>query len=80
MLGRKNDWFTRRPRSAQASSALYSIIQTATLIGLNLYAYLHYLFRLMPHITTPEQWDELLPQNLDSENVNRAFVSDVRWT
>ena len=78
VLGRKNFLFAGSPRGAHASCALYSIIETAKLNGLNPYAYLHYVFTRMPHLAAQDAWDELLPQNMDAPTVNTAFLSDVR--
>lgn len=78
VVGRKNFLFSGSPRGAHASCAIYSIIETGKLNGFNPYAYLHYVFTRMPHIRTPEDWDALLPSNLDAKTVNSAFLADVR--
>jgi len=45
---------------------------------MNPYAYLHYIFSEVPKITELEQWERLLPQNLDPEEVNNAPFIGVR--
>ena len=78
VLGRKNWLFSASPRGADASCAIYSIIETAKQNGLNPYAYLHYIFSRVPQITAVDQWKKLLPQNLDPEQINTAPFAGVR--
>ena len=77
VVGRKNWLFSGSPAGARASCALYSLIQTARANGLNPYAYLHYVFTRVPTITCAAQWHELLPHNLDPDQLNAAFLSRV---
>ena len=70
--------FSGSPRGADSSCAIYSVIETAKQNGVNPYAYLHYIFSEVPKITEPEQWKTLLPQNLDSEEINNAPFAGVR--
>jgi len=46
--------------------------------GLNPFAYLHYIFSRAPLISAPGQWEELLPENLNIAEVNKAFLAAVR--
>jgi transposase len=78
VLGRKNWLFNGSPRGADSSCAIYSIIETAKQNGLNPYAYLHYILSQVPKITAPAQWANLLPQNLDPEEINNAPFAGVR--
>ena len=45
---------------------------------MNPYAYLHYVFSAVPKITNAEEWEALLPQNLDPKEVNNASFVGVR--
>lgn len=63
---------------ADASCAVYSIIETAKQNGLNPYAYLHYIFTRVPGITAETEWEELLPHNVDPDVVNNAPFARVR--
>ena len=78
VLGRKNWLFSASPRGADASCAIYSIIETAKQNGLNPYAYLHYIFTKVPEISDEAEWEELLPHNVDPDEVNNAPFARVR--
>jgi len=64
VLGRKNWLFADTVAGARASANLYGLIETAKANGIEPYRYLAHLFELLPAITSPEQLDALLPQNL----------------
>lgn len=64
-IGRKNWLFSGHPRGADASAALYSLIETAKANGLEPYAYLRFLFANLPMANTTERIKALLPQNID---------------
>ena len=71
-VGRKNWLFSDTPKGAEASAAVYSIVETAKANGLNVYAYLEFLLRSMPDCdwrNHPEELDDLMPW---SENVKAA--------
>ena len=78
VLGRKNWLFSGSPRGADASCAIYSVVETSKQNGLNPYAYLHYIFNQVPKITRTEEWEALLPQNLNPEKINNALYAGVR--
>lgn len=78
VMGRKNWLASGAPHGAESSCAMYSLIETSRQNGLNPYAYLHHVFHKVPMITSDEQWDELLPHNLDIETINSAFLATVR--
>lgn len=62
VMGRKNWLFADTPKGADASAAVYSIIETAKANGLDAFAYLE---RLLMHMTdwdhSTEHLDELMP-------------------
>lgn len=64
-LGRKNWLFSQSVAGAQASAALYSLIETATANGLNTYTYLKHVFTVLPGLTREEDLDALMPWNVD---------------
>jgi transposase len=67
VLGRKNWLFADTVRGARASANLYGLIETAKANRIEPGRYLAYLFEVLPTITSPDQLDALLPQNIDSE-------------
>jgi len=78
VVGRKNFLFSGSPRGAQASSNLFSLIETAKLNGMNPYAYLYYVLSRLPDMRESGKWETLMPSNLIPEQVNTAFLADVR--
>jgi transposase len=62
---RKNWLFSGSPRGADASAAIYSLVETAKANGLEPYAYLRFLFERLPSANTEERRKALLPNNLD---------------
>ena len=63
-VGRKNWLFADSPKGANASAAVYSIIETAKANNLNVYTYLQYLLLYMPDTdwrNYPEELDNLMP-------------------
>lgn len=63
-VGRKNWLFADTPKGANASAAVYSLIETAKANGLNVYAYLQHLLLYMPGAEWqryPEELDDLMP-------------------
>ena len=61
VIGRKNWLFSHTPQGAQASAALYSLIETAKANGLEPYAYLVEVFTRLPGARTEEDLYALLP-------------------
>lgn len=61
VIGRKNWLFSHTPNGAQASAALYSLIETAKANGLEPYAYLLEVFTRLPAAKTEEDLQALLP-------------------
>ena len=63
-LGRKNWLFSDTPKGADASAAVYSIVETAKANNLNIYTYLNYLLLYMPDMDYrkyPELLDDMMP-------------------
>ncbi len=65
VVGRKNWLFSNTPQGAQASAAIYSLIETAKANGLDPYWYLKYLFEHLPEAMTSKEFECLLPYNVD---------------
>jgi hypothetical protein len=65
VVGRKNWLFADTVAGARASANLYGLIETAKANGIEPSRYLAHLFEVLPTITSPDQLDALLPQNLD---------------
>lgn len=64
-VGRKNWLFAQSVAGAEASSVIYSLIETAKLNGLEPYQYLTYIFKKIPFCFTFDDYEQLLPFNLD---------------
>ena len=69
VVGRKNWLFSGNPKGAEASAALYSLIETAKANGLGPYSYLRFLFDRLPHAYTEEEYKALLPQYLKPTDI-----------
>jgi len=67
VLGRKNWLFAGSPRGANASMALYSLIETAKANKIDPYWYLRALFEQLPAFDPNGDYDELLPWNIVME-------------
>ena len=65
-LGRKNWLFAGSDDGGERAAAIYSLLGTAQLNGLNIEAYLRYLFERLPDFPI-NRVHELLPWNLASE-------------
>lgn len=70
VLGRKNWLFSGAPRGAEASATFFSLIETAKANGLEPYAYLRYLFAKLPLAKTVEEYQALLPKNIDKDTLS----------
>ena len=64
VIGRKNWLFSNTPKGAKASAALYSLIETAKLNGLEPHEYLVTVYRDLPQAETIEAIEALLPWNI----------------
>ena len=69
VMGRKNWLFANTPGGAQASSVIYSLIETAKENGLDPYRYLLWILQTAPQLSeTNKAWAEkLLPANAPEE-------------
>lgn len=70
VVGRKNWLFAGHPSGADASAALYSLIETAKANGLKPYFYLRYLFDYLPFAKSESDFRNLLPQHIDPTDLN----------
>lgn len=68
-IGRKNWLFSTSQNGAKASANLYSLIETAKANGLNEYDYLKWVFAKLPAATTVEEFEALLPWNIDKTDL-----------
>jgi transposase len=64
-IGRKNWLFSDTPAGATASANLYGLVETAKANRLNEYAYLRYVFSMLPQAETVEAIEALLPWRVD---------------
>lgn len=64
-IGRKNWMFSNSQAGAKASAMFYSMIETAKANGLEPYAYLRALFTKLPGCKTIEDFERLLPWNVE---------------
>lgn len=74
VVGRKNWLFSGSPNGAQASAALYSIIETVKANGLNTYWYLKYIFEKFPYIKNEMGYETLLPYNITKDQLADHFL------
>ena len=74
VVGRKNWLFSGTPEGAEASALFYSLIETAKANGLEPYSYLRYVFEKLPLAKTLEDYEALLPWNLDAKTLTLAVV------
>ena len=77
VVGRKNWLFSGHPRGANASAALYSLIETAKANRFEPYLYLRFLFAHLPTASTTDDYKALLPQYLDRGQYLRDSLSAV---
>ncbi|MDD3186815.1 MAG: IS66 family transposase [Anaerostipes sp.] len=67
-IGRKNWLFSGSPEGADASAAVYSVIETAKANNINPYDYLVYIFKFLPGVRfdeEPEFLEDFLPWHPD---------------
>ena len=72
VVGRKNWLFADTVAGARASANLYGLIETAKANGIEPGRYLAHLFEVLPTVTSTDQLDALLPQNLDREALSSS--------
>ena len=68
--------FSQSVEGANASAAMYSLIETARANGLNTYTYLKHVFTELPGlIEQAASLDELMPWNMDPMALEKYLVS-----
>ena len=72
VVGRKNWLFADTVAGARASANLYGLIETAKANGIEPGRYLAHLFEVLPTVTSADQLDVLLPQNLDRDRLSSS--------
>ncbi len=65
VVGRKAWLFADTVAGAKASANLYGLIETAKANGIEPWRYLNYLFEVLPAVTSADEVEALLPQNVD---------------
>nr|CRH05938.1 protein of unknown function [similar to C-terminal part of transposase] [Candidatus Magnetococcus massalia] len=65
VIGRKNWLFSNSVRGVKASANLYGLIETAKGNGMEPFTYLHHIFEKIPTAQTVDDFDALLPWNLN---------------
>lgn len=68
-VGRKNWLFSASVEGVKASANLYSLIETAKANGLEPYAYLRYLYTQIPMAKSVEDFEALLPGNVEKNQI-----------
>ena len=63
--GRKNWLFAQSVDGADASAFFYSLIESAKLADISPSDYIEYVCTFGPYCATDEQWESLLPWNID---------------
>jgi len=72
VLGRKAWLFSGAPQGAEASATFFTLIETAKANGHEPYAYLRYIFEKLPLVKGMQDYETLLPWNLDPVTVAAA--------
>jgi len=75
VVGRKNWLFSGTPEGAEASAMFYSLIETAKANGLEPYSYLRHIFEKLPFAKKLEDYEALLPWNLNAKELIAAVVN-----
>ena len=69
VVGRKNWLHSSSVDGANASAAIYSVLETAKANGLDTYGYMKFIIEKLPLAETDEQVTELLPWNLKNKDL-----------
>lgn len=80
VIGRKNWLFSDTPRGAHASAAIYSIVETAKLNGLNPRLYIEWLLEQMPNadVLNDETLDSFMPWSAHVPESCRLAPSKIK--
>jgi len=70
-LGKKNWLFSNTDTGAHASALFYSLVETAKANKVDPYDYLWYILTKAPMCKTDEDWDRLLPWNMDHDEMKK---------
>jgi len=71
VVGRKSWLFNKTEGGAEASAFYYSLVETAKANNINVYDYLWYCLSQAPKCRTQNDWDALLPWNMDAKKVEQ---------
>lgn len=69
VIGRKNWLHSSSVKGAHASAAIYSMIETAKANNIEPYGYLKHIIEQLPLAETVEQYEALLPWNIEKERL-----------
>ena len=67
VIGRKAWPFSDTPNGATASAQIYSLVETAKVNGQEPYTWLRHVLERLPHASSVEDYEALLPWNCSSE-------------
>ena len=67
VIGRKNWLFSKSQKGAEASSIIFSLIETCKANNVNTYDYLRYLFENIHKANNEEELRKILPYNIDTK-------------
>ncbi|MBX3670302.1 MAG: IS66 family transposase [Rhodocyclaceae bacterium] len=74
VIGRKNWLFADTPAGAVASATLYSLLETAKANSIEPYVWLRHVLSRLPHATSLQDYEALLPWNLRGEHLTANFI------
>jgi transposase len=72
VIGRKNWLFSKSQKGAEASSIIFSIIETCKANNVNTYNYLRYLFENIHKAKSEKELRAILPYNLDTSDLSES--------
>ncbi len=67
VIGRKAWRFSDTPKGATASAQIYSLVETAKVNGQEPYTWQRHVLERLPHASTVEDYEALLPWNCSPE-------------
>lgn len=73
-LGRRNWLFSDTPDGAHTNARFYSLIETCKLHGHEPYAYLKHIFKELPLAASLEDYEAMLPWNLNPDTLKAAAI------
>jgi hypothetical protein len=77
VIGRNNWLFADTVAGAKASANLYSLIETVKAHGLEPYRYLRHIFKELPQAQSLEDIEQLLPWNVNKDDINQGWARKV---